>query len=369
MKLRATAFAVGIAAGFLYCRHEGALAAERNPFDHFVRFYQALGPPSGFYASVNQLAAMAKSRASKSDVLVVVGGNSTFLGVAQPLDQLWSRKLEQSLGPGYVVVNFAQRGGPATGAAGSVAEALLKDGYRVIYVANMLPPEWGQPDGDKLYGYMFWNARARGLLYPYDAREQALAKDDTRRDLKIRAQLDRWSNAEDLWNTLCYQSFCTAYDSFTDRDFWRPRSYFHDLEGPAPPSPQRFQRDQARGLEILGKLVHERDTDQLWSDLSKQVNVGFVPEIRSRSLIVVTSYASYYVRQLGDEDRAHYQTMMRKSVELLRAGGVNSIAAGADYPDEDYADLVHLVPPGAERLAAEVAPEVRRIAHEIYGKD
>ncbi len=182
-KLNSIIFTIGAILAFLSCSYEGFTNVQRNPFHNFLRFYQALGPPSGFYASVNELIALAKSRASQSDVLVILGGNSTLLGVGQPKEQIWTRKLTELLGPKYVVLNLAQRGARFTGAAGTVSEALIKQGYRVIYVANALPVEALPPDGGSLYGYMYWNARARGLLYDSDKRDRYLAEDRTNAQL------------------------------------------------------------------------------------------------------------------------------------------------------------------------------------------
>ena len=171
------ACALGAVLGFFYCRYWGEIYSQQNPFPNFVRFYQALAPSSNFFVTVNQLIALCKSRASKSDILVVVGGNSTFLGVAQPVEELWTRHLAENLGPGYVVVNLAQRGG--FGGAKNVAEALTKQGYQVIYLANVLPPEWGEPDGRAEYAYMYWDAHARNLLYAWEPRDRFLAESNT----------------------------------------------------------------------------------------------------------------------------------------------------------------------------------------------
>ena len=372
-RLVSWAFAVGLAVGFLYCRYWGGIYSQRNPFPNFVRFYQALGPSSGFFPTVNQLIALCKSRAAKSDILVVVGGNSTFLGVAQPVEELWSKHLQENLGKGYVVVNLAQRGSAPTGGAEVVAEALFKQGYQVIYVANVLPPSWGEPDGADIYAYMYWNAHARNLLFPWEARDRYIAGDAKnvarRKELRLRASLDRVSDSEDFWNTLCYSQFCTAWDLLTGVDFWRPRRVFKDLEGPPLPVPERFA-DLEKMVELIRGLLKQPEAafaEQQWGkDLERQIDAGFVPQMRPRTLLVVSSFSPYYVHHMASDEQNRYNALLSRTAEMYRSIGVQALQSGSLYDDADYKDFVHMLPSGGRRLAKELTPAVRNIAHELY---
>ncbi len=369
-------FALGFLGSFAFCSYLGFTDSQRNPFPHFLRFYDALSQSSGYFASVNQLIALCKSQVSGSDVLVVIGGNSTFVGVGQQKDEVWSKRLAESLGAGYVVVNLAQRAGPATGSAEVVAEALVKQGYRVVYLANILPMDINEPDGGGLYGYMFWNAQARGLLFPWKAREDYFLREDDslprRHTMKIRAAFDRFTNSEDLWNSVCYDRFCTTWDPYTGGEFWKPRKDFPDKEWVPGPAPQRFAADLEREVGRIRDFVKmpggSMDNDYIWGELGIRIEAGFVPQMRSRSLIVVSSYCSYYVHQLSAEEQARYGVVLQRTVDKLHNAGLRSIEAGSRYGDDDYGDMLHFTPSGGERLAHEVAPEVRRIAREVYGR-
>jgi hypothetical protein len=370
------AFAVGLASAFLYCTYCGGVYSQRNPFPGFVRFYQALGPQSNFFPTVNQLIALCKSRASKSDILVVVGGNSTFLGVAQPVEEMWSGYLQKNLGASFVVVNLAQRSAPPTAGAESVAEALLKQGYKVIYVANVLPPNWSEPDGNSTYNYLYWNAHARNLLFSWDVRDRYIAGHpvdlNQRKEWMIRARMDRVSNAEDLWNTMCYAQFCTAWDLFTGSGFWKPRIQFKDQEGPVLPVPERFASDKARIVEAVRGMVKEPGgsamDSKMWPNVEVQIAAGFVPQMRARSLIVVSTVSPYYIHQMSGDEQNRYASFLRRSAEAYRNVGLHAMESGSLYNEADYKDAVHMLPSGGRRLANEVAPEVRSIAHEIYAQ-
>ena len=44
------------------------------------------------------------------------------------------------------------------------------------------------------------------------------------------------------------------------------------------------------------------------------------------------------------------------------------IEVGSEFEDQDFADHFHFLPSGGRKLADRLIPEVRRIAHELYGK-
>jgi hypothetical protein len=252
----------------------------------------------------------------------------------------------------------------------------LKQGYKIIYVANVLPTAWGEPDGNSTYNYMYWNARARDLLFSWDARDIFLAAEPANRDQReewmVRARLDRVSNSEDLWNTLCYARFCTAWDLLTGSKFWQPRKEFKDQEPPPLPVPERFAGDLERIVEAVRSMVKEPGGSamdpKIWPDLERQIDAGFVPQMRSRSLIVVSSVSPYYVHHLSTNEQNRYALLLRRAAETYRAGGLRAMEAGSLYDEADYKDAVHMIPSGGRRLANEVAPEVRSIAHELYAQ-
>jgi hypothetical protein len=370
--LCSAAFIAGLAASFLYCRHLGAYYAENQPFTQMVRAPQAINPTTGCSPTVEQLIAMCKAHAAPDKIIVAVGGNSVFLGIRQPLEDIWSKHLQQQLGDGYAVVNLAQRGQSAAGGAESVAEALLKEGRKVIYVTNMSLPDVGPPDGRDPYTYVFWNAQARGLLFPFPERDRYLAEVDGgpfihRGELKIRAQLDRLSNAEDLWNALSFTSFSTVWDVVPYNQFYRPRSESKDYEGPSPPVPQRFE-GSLQNVEQVGGMVAACQHYMADTGISKnEIEAGFVPQMRPHSMVVVTALCPYYVRRAPTDVQKRYEGFLGRALEMLHQGGLNAMEVGSRFDDADFGDFLHFDPSGGRKLAEQLAPEVRRMAHELYG--
>jgi hypothetical protein len=105
---------------------------------------------------------------------------------------------------------------------------------------------------------------------------------------------------------------------------------------------------------------------KIWPNLERQIYAGFVPQMRSRSLIVVSSISPYYLHRLSTDEQNRYALLLRRTAERYRAGGLHAMESGRLYDEADYQDAVHMIPSGSRRLANEVAPEVRSIAHEIY---
>ena len=68
------------------------------------------------------------------------------------------------------------------------------------------------------------------------------------------------------------------------------------------------------------------------------------------------------------EEQDRYTAMLRRVVELYPAIGVKALESGSLYDDADYKDALHLVPSGGRRLANEVSPRARNIAHELYAQ-
>ncbi len=110
------------------------------------------------------------------------------------------------------------------------------------------------------------------------------------------------------------------------------------------------------------------DHEDLWREMNEGLDAGTVPELRSRSLLVVSSFCTYYLHQLTEHEQQRYAEMRDRTVAGFRSMGFRSIEAGSRFEESEYADLLHLLPPGGERLAGVLAPEIKRIAQEVYGK-
>ena len=235
---------LGIVAGFGAMCVLGRQAARENHLGAFARFTQWTSPETKYYPTIGEMMSFVRARMKPGRVLVIVGGNSVLRGVGQPPDRLWTKALQENLGPGYGVVNFAFNGSGITDAASVVAEALRREYPRQIYIANAAPAQPPAPDGTAVYRFVFWEAYYKGLLIDDPVRTAAIAASNQYaeiqnpdggpglRELKIREVLDHWFYFQDLWNLVTYRYVNTVWGYYMPGvfDFLRPRGSYPDPE-------------------------------------------------------------------------------------------------------------------------------------------
>src|SRR5271169_6650008 len=87
-------FLAGLALGLGGLAWAGWKTAGTDYHPGFVRFSQPISPETSYYPTLDEMAAIVRSRCRHDQVLVIVGGNSILLGVWQPVADLWSRRLQ-----------------------------------------------------------------------------------------------------------------------------------------------------------------------------------------------------------------------------------------------------------------------------------
>jgi hypothetical protein len=128
----------------------------------FHRFHLYINPQTLYCPTASQLSALAHAAVRRDQVAVVLGGSSVIWGAGESDAELWSRKLQADLGDGYRVLKFAMPSGSPQEFGAVAAEALLKDGYKVVLVADV-GSTFGPPDG-LFYPYVYSDARYKGML-------------------------------------------------------------------------------------------------------------------------------------------------------------------------------------------------------------
>jgi hypothetical protein len=373
----------GFFLGLFACRQAGQWCSERNFFRDFQRFSVGASPSAHFYPTSAQMLALVREQTrSPGNVVVIVGGSSIFLGVGQTLDDLWSDELQRLLGPGFSVVNLAQRSSVITGCAQSIAEALLKNGEKVIYVANTASSSCGPADGSEPYRYLYWDARGHDRLFDYTPRNQQLSLPDAdhekRSEYRIRAWLNSRLHFEELWTTLAYTTVSTVWCDYVRGRMFMPRERMPDDETLPEPLEKRFKSDEARLLEGLRKFLPSTSVvdaagnrvkpPPLWDFMESQIEAAFPPQMRPHSLIVVVSKCPYYIHKLSPVEQLHFNANLHFTAELFERHGIRSLAIGHDFAYTDFKDFVHLTPSGGNKLAAALAPEIKTMARRLYPK-
>jgi len=356
-----SAFFWGVVLGFVACCLGGFIASRHNPFGEVERFHIFLSPETLCYPTASQLREFARERLDPAKVAVIVGGSSRLHGSGQPQGQVWTRHLQARLGEKYQVLNLGFRGARSAEAGAVVAEMLLQDHPRLIFLTDCHPGRIDpRPDGH-IYRYLFWDARTKGLLLPdaeRDARLAELAEEDD--GLRLRMELDRWCRFTDLWNGLGCDRFFTLWTPLTRKSTTRPRRLYRDKEPGPLPLDQRYQNDEEALRFLQGHLAACS-----WPDFEHGLRTSFVAPLRSRTLMLAIHCSSHYRGKLSPADEARLTEAMRRTVEACERVGMAGLEVGRDFEPADYADLQHLAPPGGAKLAETVAPKVEELAKKL----
>ncbi len=369
-------FFAGVAVGFLLAVALGREAARCSKPAKFERFYWSISPESLYYPTYATMERLALARWSPGKILVIVGGNSILNGAGQPVEELWSHRLQALLGPRYAVINLSFRGALPTEGAALVAEALQRRGIPLIFIANTAPDTCGLPVGS-IYGYLYWEAAAAGKLQPYAPRDRTIAKwlaqnypatREKQLEIKRAARLNHWLHFQDLWNHVGYHHVFTVWNSVARWTPWAPRNKVPDREPPLPPVARRFSHNNAGEMRLARasteRLLTLDDTGQwiknpvVWDALDTTIEATIVPDLRPCTLMIFSIDCPYYRNQLTADELSRDETAYRVAEAVWTRYGIRALVAGFGYTGEDYVDRRHLAPSGGAKLAELIAAQI-----------
>ncbi len=384
---RPRTFLVGLLAGLVLCSAIARTVSQRSYHRGFLRFFPAISPEAQYYPTIEEMRGIVRTACRPDQVLVVVGGNSIFNGVGQPPEKLWTVELQRLLGDRYGVVNLAFRGAMCTDAGAAVAESLRHEFPRQIYIANSAPLAPPAPYGLEPYRYMIWEARSRGLLETFAARDALIA--DYKRDFMSWGQrfdvwglgwLDRGLRFRDLWNWVGYRYIFTIRNPVTPhmmaavwprRDFEDHESDFEDI-----PTSDRF-RPENNDIEMkITRAFSQhfllkdwkgnwRPIPLLQREFEGAAKGAFPDDLKARTLIMLSRNSSVYLRQLSADELRREDAAYSYGVAEWKKMGYASADYGRDYEDGDFGDRTHLTATGGRKLAAQVADQVRQISMNL----
>jgi hypothetical protein len=384
---RPIGFLIGLVLGLIACSYAARAISSRGFHENFSRFHVRISPEAHYYPTIEEMRGVVRSLCRPDQILVIVGGNSIFHGVGQPVGKVWTEELQRLLGPRYCVINFALRGALCTDGGAYVAESLRKEFPRQIYVANTSPFSSPEPFGVEPYRYLFWEARTRGLLEDFAPREQRIEnallyelKTGDRIELYGKYWLDRALRYRDLWNWVGYRYIFTIENPHTPtfpQSVW-PRSKFKDEEGDFDSVPLH-ERFRPEGREVEMQIVRafsgthvERLPDGQWqvkersrAEFLSAARSAFPDDLKARTLIMQSRNSPLYLNQLDAEERAREDFVYREAIAAWRSLGYHSADYGADFAIEDFGDRTHLSASGGRKLARIVAEEIERMSVQL----
>jgi hypothetical protein len=374
---------IGIVTGFSLMVLAGRWAGKQNLFVAYERSYPLIAPEGYFYPSLDNLTELVSHLASQRKILVLVGGNSVPLGVGQKKDQLWTKELQRVLGPDFAVVNLAFRGAYLTEMGAVVADVLSKKYPRLIYVASETAPMRMELSGaDRPYEYLYWQGRASGKISETtpDAEKAHMGVANHDRDqfgeAALRGYLDYRSHASDLWNYIGYNHVFTVFNfmKYPPERFFELRRISEDPVWEVPPVPERFTlHDQS--MQIIRSFFTSSVEKDAKGELRikppvadafmRDARVAFPDAFKPRTLVLLAYNAPYFSNQLSSDEQAAYQFVFAQGKSWLQKAGYHSVLIGPDLTDEDFADRVHMAASGGQKMARDIAPEIRAMAVQL----
>jgi hypothetical protein len=391
----------GAFVAFLACCFAGQLAGQMQHFAGFRRFHLFLSAETLYYPTVNQVRQLARAHIEPDRIAVIVGGSSILHGTGQPVEKLWTDRLQECLGPRFRVLNLGLRSARTNEFGAVAAEVLRHDFPKLLFVSDITPGVFVKPDGNT-HRYFYWDAQARGLLIDDPLRAQVIeagleqaARDEAergkaaagrthgmtaeaQRELRGAMQLDRSLAFRDLWTSVAYHRISTVWTRFTSEAFTRPRSAYQDAEPEPRPLELRYRADSEElALRQMRHLLQttcglgssspgvEFSHGKHWRLLDEALDANFPASTRARTLICVMRYSPYRLAQLREDEHEWYERVVRRYAEAFRVHGFDAAAIGRDWNPADYSDSRHLTPEGGAKLAFELAPRLRAMAAKL----
>lgn len=381
-------FLSGFAIGLGCLAYSGWRISGTDYHPGFLRFHSMISPEGSYYPTLDEMCAIVRAKCRPDQVLVVVGGNSILLGVWQKSEDLWSERLQKLLGDKYCVVNFAYRGAsPADGGA-VVAEALRTEFPRQILIVNeaVVTGVESVPHGP--YRYIFWQAYDSGKLMHYPERDARVeeyrnSSPEARNELletRVSVWFDEALHYHDLWNWVTMEYFGTvaSYREQYFPLFLRAHGTYEDQEvdGTDPKFDDRHYPLSSIDIEMKivkgpslyytkGKDGHWNIADLTLQDLSGRFAEAFAPELKPRTLVLVSGSSPYYTNRLSPDDRDMVRQADLDTLAIWRAAGYTAIDYGWDFESRDFGDRTHLTKYGGWKLAAKVAPQITEMAERL----
>ena len=272
LTLRLASFLVGFAVALVACSLTGYRITSHNIFLNFNRFHPYLAPESDFLPTARQVRQLAFATLDKSKLNVVIGGSSVFYGVGQPLGATITDDLRRELGDDYRVIDLAMRSGDLSGIAELTVEMLIREGYKVVYLADIGVARDPAPIGSAPYQYFFWDAKARGYIMDWPLRGAVLGQYAWLSDKALGGWLNSLMNFNELWSTIGYERVFTVFSILMPGRFWRPRREFPDDEL-SPPLEKRYPYDFNNEMRIVESISRLYDSGS-WKRFERAFDVA-----------------------------------------------------------------------------------------------
>jgi hypothetical protein len=368
--MKPTPFFLGLFCGLICLSYLGSHVVSDEWARQFTRFQRSIHSESNYFPTIRQLTQILDA-GDTSKIAVVVGGTSVFYGTGQHDSLMWTRQLQQDLGPSFRVFNFAQRGGRANDFGNIAAEILIERNAPVIYVTDGMPVQFSIPYIASAYKPQLVEAKEQGYLLPWPPRDKLLSlrptwKPDALQSAHLGAILDKFLHFDDLWNYIAFEFVNMNWAPLLALDPYTSRSSGHYSElTPDQIASLRYAYPNDVELEAVRSWIIG-DADPRWKDIVRITEDTMPTRLRRVTVAAINLRSPRYLNQLAASEReAFLATANHHTAELARIGFARTLISGTGFTDDDYIDGLHLSVSGGRKLADRVAPEVLSLAREL----
>ena len=378
---------LGFVAGLALLALAGRTVIKKDLHPNVVRFHPMIAPDSQYEPTMGEMRAFVRARCRPDQILVIVGGNSILLGVGQPADRVWTKRLQDLLGDRYAVVNLAFRGSSPTDGGAFVAESLRDEFPRQIYLANVAALQAADAIGIETYRFIFFDAYYKNLLLPWAPRDQQFkdylaepAFSTARFERRLGAQIDSVLHYRDFWNWWSATKFFTFATPFQPNPklAYKPRNYFKDEENDYDSTSfeQRFTPATVANDTVIARAYSANGyaknpagewqlADAARAQFLQFATNAFPDPLKPRTLILISRNSPFYTQKFEPELRARDEIAVRDTIAGFEKLGYAALDTGTNYTIEDFGDRTHLTSAGGAKLAAVVAPKIEALATKL----
>lgn len=351
MKRQSLNFFVGLLCSLLVVSTLGRITIEKAQFPQLKRFWTMQSPAVNFFPTARQVTAWAVQQVGIDQKIIVIGGSSVLLGNGQRVSQTVSANLQKLLGNDYLVLNLAVRGGASFGQGFYVASFLKSQGYDVTYISEMnpgyLPPVQNNPP----YEYFFWQAIQAGLI----PKENLLV---TKISPKIytKENIMAWINNRlyfmELANYVSY-NFINLNHSQTAGEIWlQPLNKYPDNEIIVPYKDRHTNIDLERAFqERVTAVARINLTTKQLQETALGYEKYFEVNGLLNSVMMLCKDDPRYISNLNLGDKKNYFNNIYRQMNAFAEIGLKTAFLCSELDDSDYADVAHLSPSGAKKVA------------------
>lgn len=334
----------------------GRMTLELPQFPGLKRFWSMQSPTTNFFPTIRQQYSWAKQQIDEGQIVIVFGGSSFLLGNGQPVEQSTAVKLQEKLGNKYRVLNLAVRGGGAFGQGLYVASKLKQDGYKVIFVSDINPGYAPPFENDGPYAYSYWQARYAGYLRQMPS-DQIIQPVEGFNYKSVLAWINNFLYIQELANYVSYNFIKINNSPYSGLPNFTPLGKWKDEEMVVPYEERHKNLEMENAFFKQAYAYADRYyiTMKNYEEVATKYYDGIQRANSLRTILVACESNPRYLKPISAVLMKNYYAIIDNQLDALNKRGLSAYSACRDFSDEDYGDIIHLVPSGAEKLATKLA--------------